>query len=40
MHQSVITNIKNPISEDWIVIQTIVKHSIKIFERQFKVIHS
>ena len=32
MHQSIITKIKNSASKDWIVIQAIVKHSIKISE--------
>ena len=32
MHQSIMTKMKNPASKDWIVIETIVKHSIKIFE--------
>ena len=32
MHQSNMTKIKNNISEDWIVLDVIIKHSIKIFE--------
>ena len=32
MHQSIMTKIKNCASEDWIVIEIIVKHSIKNFE--------
>ena len=32
MHQSIMTKIKHYASEDWIVIEKIVKHSIKIFE--------
>ena len=32
MHQRILTKIKNSVSKDWIVIETIVKHSIKIFE--------
>ena len=35
MHQSIITKIKNSASEDWVV-ETIVKHSIKIFECQYR----
>ena len=31
MHQSIMTKIKNSASEDWIVTEKIVKHSIKIF---------
>ena len=32
MYQSIITKIKRYASEDWIVLDVIVKHSIKIFE--------
>ena len=32
MHQSIVTKIKNSGSKDWVAIETIVKHSIKIFE--------
>ena len=32
MHQSIMTKIKNSAREDWIVIETIVKQSIKKFE--------
>ena len=32
MHQSVMKKIKNYPREDWIVTETIVKHSIKIFK--------
>ena len=32
MHQSIITKIKNYACEDWIVLDAIIKHSIKIFE--------
>ena len=32
MHQSIMTKIKNYGSEDWIVLDVIIKHSIKIFE--------
>ena len=35
MHQSIITKIKNSASKDWVV-ETIVKHSIKIFECQYR----
>ena len=35
MHQSIITKIKNSASEDWVV-ETIVKHSIKIFGCQYR----
>ena len=36
MHQSITLKIKISSSEDWIVIETIVKHSIKIFECWYK----
>ena len=32
LHQSIMTKMKNSASKDWIVIKTIVKYSIKIFE--------
>ena len=32
MHQSIITKIKNYSDKDWIVLDVIIKHSIKIFE--------
>ena len=32
MHQSIITRIKNYACENWIVLDAIIKHSIKIFE--------
>ena len=32
MHQSIMTKIKNYACEDWIVLDVIIKHSIKIFE--------
>ena len=32
MHQSIMTKIKNSACEDWIVLDVIIKHSIKIFE--------
>ena len=32
VHQSIMTKMKNSASKDWIVIKTIVKYSIKIFE--------
>ena len=32
MHQSNMTKIKNNTCEDWIVLDVIIKHSIKIFE--------
>ena len=31
MHQSIMTKIKNSASKDWIVIKTIIKHSVNIF---------
>ena len=31
MHQSIMTKIKNYTYEDWIVLDVIIKHSIKIF---------
>ena len=36
MHQIIVTKIKKSASEDWIVIETIVKHSIKNFECYYK----
>ena len=36
MHESIITKMKNSASEDWVIIETIVKQSIKIFECQYK----
>ena len=36
LHQSIITEIENSVSKDWIVIETIVKHSIKTFECWYK----
>ena len=36
MRQSIMTKIKNYTCEDWIVLDVIVKHSIKIFECQYK----
>ena len=36
MHQSIIAKMKNSASEDWVIIETIVKQSIKIFECQYK----
>ena len=32
MHQSIMTKIKNYASKDWIVLDVIIKHNIKIFE--------
>ena len=32
MHQSIMTERKNCASEDWIVLDVIIKHSIRIFE--------
>ena len=32
MHQSIMSKIKNHACEDWIVLDVIIKHSIKIFE--------
>ena len=32
MHQSIMTKIKNSASKDWIAVDKIVKHGIKIFE--------
>ena len=32
MHHSIMTNVKKSASEDWIVTETILKHSIKVFE--------
>ena len=36
LHQSIITEIKNSVSKDWTVIETIVKHNIKTFECWYK----
>ena len=36
MHQSIMTKIKNYIDKDWIVLDAIIKHSIKIFECHYK----
>ena len=36
MDQSIMTKIKNYASEDWIALDVIIKHSIKIFECQYK----
>ena len=35
MHQSLMVKIKNYASEDWIVLDVIIKHSIKIFACQY-----
>ena len=32
MHQSFMTKIKSYVSEDWLVLDVIIKHSLKIFE--------
>ena len=32
MHQSIMTKVKNYACKDWIVLDLIIKHSIKIFE--------
>ena len=32
MHQSIITEIENYTGEDWIVLDVIIKHSVKIFD--------
>ena len=32
MHQSIMTKIKNSATEDWILLDVIMKHSIKTFE--------
>ena len=37
MHQSIMTKIKNYASEDYIVLEAIIKYSIKIFEYYYKV---
>ena len=31
MHQSIMTKIKNYVSEEWVVLDAVIKHSIKIF---------
>ena len=36
MDQSIMTKIKNYASEDWIALDVIIKHSINIFECQYK----
>ena len=36
IHQSIMTKIKNYVSEDWIVFDVIIKHSIKIFESYYE----
>ena len=36
MHQSIMIKIKNYFIEDWVVQDVIIKHSIKIFECQYK----
>ena len=36
MHQSIMTKIKNYANKDWIVLDAIIKHRIKIFESQHK----
>ena len=36
MYQSIMIRIKNYASEDWIVLDVIIKHSIKIFECWYK----
>ena len=33
MHQSIMTKIKSYTCEDWVALDVIIKHSIKIFER-------
>ena len=35
MHQSIMTKIKNYACKDWIVLDVIIKHGIKIFECQY-----
>ena len=32
MHQSIMTKIKNYASEDWIVLNVVIKHTVKVFE--------
>ena len=36
IHQSIMTKLKNYACKDWIVLDVIIKHSIKIFECQYK----
>ena len=36
IHQSIMTKIKNYVSEDWIVFDVIIKRSIKIFEGYYE----
>ena len=36
IHQSIMTKIKNYVSEDWIVFDVIIKRSIKIFESYYE----
>ena len=36
MHKSIMTKIKNSASEDWTVLDVMIKHSIKIYECQYK----
>ena len=36
MHQSIMTKLQNYDCEDWAVLNVIIKHSIKIFECQYK----
>ena len=36
MHQSIMTKIKSHASEDWVVLDVIIKHIIKINERWYK----
>ena len=36
IHQSIMTKIKNYVSEDWIVFDVIIKRSIKIFEGDYE----
>ena len=40
MHQSIMTKIKSYACEDWIVLDTIIKHSIKIFGVSIRRINS
>ena len=41
INQSIITKIKSSVSEDWVVIETIIKHSIKMFKCWYmqKILH-
>ena len=36
MHQSIMTNMKNYADKDWIALDVIIKHSIKIFQCYYK----